>query len=81
MTLWYRAPELLLGTEIYSQAIDIWSVGCIIAELILREPLMMGKGELDQIDKIFKIFGNPNNDNWPGWQKLKYAKNVQLNKK
>jgi cell division cycle 2-like len=81
VTLWYRAPELLLGTEIYSQAIDIWSVGCIIAELILREPLMMGKGEMDQIDKIFRIFGNPTNETWPGWLKLKHAKNYQLNKK
>ena len=42
---------------------------------------MMGKGELDQIDKIFRIFGNPNHENWPGWQKLKYAKNIALNKK
>ena len=47
VTLWYRAPELLLGTEIYSQAIDMWSVGCIMGELILKEPLLMGKGELD----------------------------------
>jgi len=81
VTLWYRAPELLFGTEIYTQAIDMWSVGCIMAELILREPLLMGKGELDQIDKILRVFGNPTNENWPGWQKLKYAKNLQLNKK
>eukprot|EP00347_Sterkiella_histriomuscorum_P023165 403335704 len=81
VTLWYRAPELLLGTEVYSPAIDMWSVGCIFAELILKDPLMMGKGELDQIDKIFRIFGNPNHENWPGWQKLKFAKNIQLNKK
>lgn len=47
VTLWYRAPELLLGTEIYSPAIDMWSIGCIFAELILKDPLMMGKGELD----------------------------------
>jgi cell division cycle 2-like protein len=59
VTLWYRAPELLLGTDVYSSAIDMWSVGCIMAELILREPLLMGKGELDQIDKILRVFGNP----------------------
>lgn len=41
----------------------------------------MGKGELDQIDKIFRIFGNPNQQNWPGYQKLRFAKNIQLNKK
>jgi cell division cycle 2-like protein len=67
VTLWYRAPELLLGTDIYGPAIDMWSVGCILAELILKDPLMMGKGELDQIDKIFRIFGNPTQDSWPGW--------------
>ena len=47
VTLWYRAPELLLGTEFYTPAIDIWSVGCILGELILKDPLMMGKGEID----------------------------------
>lgn len=47
VTLWYRSPELLLGAEKYTPAIDMWSVGCIFAELILKEPLMMGKGELD----------------------------------
>lgn len=67
VTLWYRAPELLLGTDVYSPAIDMWSVGCIMGELILREPLLMGKGEIDQIDKIFRVFGNPNNENSPGW--------------
>jgi cell division cycle 2-like protein len=51
----------------YGAGIDMWSVGCIIAELILREPLMMGKGEMDQIDKIFRVFGNPTNESWPSW--------------
>ena len=81
VTLWYRAPELLLGTDVYSPAIDMWSVGCIFAELILKDPLMMGKGEMDQLDKIFRILGNPNQENWPGWQKLRFAKLIQLNKK
>jgi cell division cycle 2-like protein len=76
VTLWYRAPELLFGTETYSPAIDMWSVGCIVAELILGDPLMMGKGELDQIDKILRIFGNPKNEDWPEWQKLKFAKTI-----
>ncbi len=53
-----------------------------MAELILKEPLMAGKGEFDQIEKIFRVLGNPNNENWSGWkEKLKYAKNMQLNKK
>jgi cell division cycle 2-like protein len=52
VTLWYRAPELLLNCEKYSTAIDIWSVGCILAELLLKEPLIQGQDELDQINKI-----------------------------
>ena len=47
VTLWYRAPELLLGSESYNQKIDMWSVGCIFAELILREPLFAAKSEMD----------------------------------
>ena len=59
VTLWYRAPELLLGTNVYTPAIDIWSVGCVFAELLLREPLFMGKNEQDQIEKIFRLLGTP----------------------
>jgi len=82
VTLWYRAPELLLGKESYDASIDMWSAGCIMAELILKEPLMMGKGELDQIDKIFRLLGNPTNESWPGWKEsLKHASKIQLNKK
>uniref|UniRef100_A0A175YSB5 cyclin-dependent kinase n=1 Tax=Daucus carota subsp. sativus TaxID=79200 RepID=A0A175YSB5_DAUCS len=51
VTLWYRAPELLLGTKQYSTAIDMWSLGCIMAELLSKEPLFNGKTEFDQIDK------------------------------
>jgi cell division cycle 2-like protein len=47
VTLWYRAPELLLGESSYNDKIDIWSVGCILAELILGEPLLAGKNEMD----------------------------------
>lgn len=47
VTLWYRAPELLFGADVYSEAVDLWSVGCVMGELILREPLLMGKGEMD----------------------------------
>jgi cell division cycle 2-like len=49
----YRAPELLLGTKEYSTAIDMWSVGCIMAELLAKEPLFNGKKELEQLDKVF----------------------------
>ncbi|XP_059640726.1 cyclin-dependent kinase G-2-like isoform X2 [Cornus florida] len=74
VTLWYRAPEVLLGTKEYSTAIDMWSVGCIMAELLAKEPLFNGKTELDQLDKIFRILGVPNETVWPGFSELPGAK-------
>ncbi|RVW35352.1 Cyclin-dependent kinase G-2 [Vitis vinifera] len=67
VTLWYRAPELLLGAKQYSTAIDMWSLGCIMAELLSKEPLFNGKTELDQIDKIFRTLGTPSETIWPGF--------------
>ncbi|GMF24449.1 unnamed protein product [Phytophthora lilii] len=66
VTLWYRSPELLLGAKKYSTAVDMWSVGCIFAEMLLMKPLFTGRGELDQTDQIFKLLGAPNEKNWPG---------------
>nr|ADE76548.1 unknown [Picea sitchensis] len=60
VTLWYRAPELLLGAKKYSTAVDMWSIGCIMAELLAKEPVFKGKSEIDQLDKIFKTLGTPN---------------------
>lgn len=65
VTLWYRAPELLLGSEDYSFGVDIWSVGCIMGELFLYDPLFTGSDELDQLMKIFAILGSPNERIWP----------------
>ncbi|KAL1556080.1 cyclin-dependent kinase [Salvia divinorum] len=70
VTLWYRAPELLLGAKLYSTAIDMWSLGCIMAELLSKEPLFNGKTEVEQLDKIFRILGTPNETIWPGFSKL-----------
>nr|WNT93105.1 CDKG2-1 protein [Phyllostachys edulis] len=70
VTLWYRSPELLLGTKEYSTAIDMWSVGCIMAELLAKEPLFNGKTEFEQLDKIFRTLGTPNEKIWPGYAKL-----------
>lgn len=70
VTLWYRAPELLLGAKEYSTAIDMWSVGCIMAELVAKEPLFTGRTELEQIDKIFRTLGTPDEKIWPGLSKL-----------
>ncbi|KAK0539683.1 hypothetical protein OC842_000874 [Tilletia horrida] len=76
VTLWYRAPELLLGAKEYDTAIDMWSVGCIFGELMLREPMFMGKNEADQIVKIFKLLGQPTEQSWPGYTKLPEAQQI-----
>ncbi|MFS8000486.1 putative protein-serine/threonine kinase CMGC-CDK-PITSLRE family [Helianthus anomalus] len=70
VTLWYRAPELLLGMKNYSTAVDMWSVGCIMAELLSKKPLFDGSKEPEQIDKIFRTLGTPNDTIWPGYSKL-----------
>ena len=64
VTLWYRAPEVLLGTT-YATPVDIWSCGCILAELYLRKPLFPGQYEIDQLGKIFGILGTPAEAEWP----------------
>ena len=66
VTLWYRAPEILLGSRQYSTGIDMWSVGCIFAEMITRKPLFPGDSEIDEIFKIFRVLGTPNEESWPG---------------
>jgi len=71
VTLWYRAPEVLLGSRHYSTAVDMWSVGCIFAEMVMQgNPLFPGDSEIDQIFKIFQILGTPNEDVWAGVSKL-----------
>lgn len=70
VTLWYRAPEILLGMKNYNTAVDMWSVGCIMAELLAKKPLFDGNRELEQIDKIFRTLGTPNETIWPGYSKL-----------
>lgn len=72
VTLWYRAPELLLGQEKYTSAVDIWSIGCIFAELACRRPLFPGDSEIDELFKIFRCLGTPSEDMWPGVGKLQY---------
>ncbi|KAI9632088.1 kinase-like domain-containing protein [Dioszegia hungarica] len=76
VTLWYRAPELLLGAKEYSTAVDLWSVGCIFGELLGGEAMMQGRGEIDQIGKIFMLLGQPNEDVWPGYNSLPLVKNL-----
>uniref|UniRef100_A0A8C4R356 cyclin-dependent kinase n=1 Tax=Eptatretus burgeri TaxID=7764 RepID=A0A8C4R356_EPTBU len=76
VTLWYRAPELLLGTKEYSTPVDLWSVGCIFAELLTQKPLFPGKSEIDQINRIFKELGSPNEKIWPGYGELPAVKKM-----
>jgi cell division cycle 2-like protein len=73
VTLWYRAPELLFGEACYGPAVDMWSIGCIFGELITKDAIMPGQGELDQIDQIFSLVGVPNDKNWPDFDKLPNA--------
>lgn len=72
VTLWYRAPELLLGASRYSAAVDVWSVGCIFAEMATGLPLFPGRSDIDQLIKIFQRRGTPNygQNNWPGVDRL-----------
>ncbi|KAG8563013.1 hypothetical protein GDO81_015897 [Engystomops pustulosus] len=70
VTLWYRAPELLLGSTTQTTAIDMWAVGCILAELLAHKPLLPGTSEIQQIDLIIQLLGTPNENIWPGFSKL-----------
>ena len=73
-----RAPEILLGATTYSTAVDMWSVGCIFAELLLKEPLFQAKGEIELISMIFKLLGPPTNQTWPEYSTLPLAKTISL---
>ncbi|CAG9322854.1 unnamed protein product [Blepharisma stoltei] len=61
-TRWYRAPEVLLACRKYSSAMDMWSVGCIFAELLLRRPLLPGNDSNHQLELIFNLLGTPNDE-------------------
>lgn len=70
VTLWYRPPELLLGATSYDASIDMWSIGCVMAELYIGHPIFQGKTELEQITKIFDICGTPTTETWPDYKFL-----------
>ncbi|KAK1439498.1 hypothetical protein QVD17_05317 [Tagetes erecta] len=77
ITLWYRPPELLLGTTKYGPAVDMWSVGCIFAELLHGKPIFPGKDEPEQLSKIFDLCGAPDENNWPGVSKIPWYNNFK----
>ncbi|PRT53053.1 Negative regulator of the PHO system [Wickerhamiella sorbophila] len=70
VTLWYRAPDVLMGSRTYSTSIDMWSAGCIMAEMITGRPLFPGASNDDQLQRIFKFMGTPNEQTWPGVSSL-----------
>ncbi len=75
VTLWYRSPELLLGSTNYTPAVDIWSVGCCFAELLKSTPLFQADSEPKVIDMIYKKCGAPTEETWPGVSSLQYYRN------
>lgn len=70
VTLWYRAPEILLGSKFYSTPVDVWSLGCIFAEMIKKKPLFPGDSEIDQLFRIFRTLGTPDETVWPNVTQL-----------
>ncbi|KAL8133105.1 hypothetical protein AgCh_008532 [Apium graveolens] len=74
VTLWYRAPELLLGSKDYGVAIDLWSAGCLLAEMFMGKAIMPGRTEVEQLHRIFKLCGSPSEDYW---KKLKPPTNFR----
>merc|ERR1719247_2364692 len=71
VTLWYRAPEVLLGQQRYATPMDIWSLGCIMAEMATGQALFPGDSEIDTIFRIFRLLGTPTDEVWPGVTNLK----------
>lgn len=89
VTLWYRPPEILLGSQTYAPPVDVWAIGTIFVEMVNKRPLFPGDSEIDQLFKIFRQLGTPNDEVWPGvtqlqdwnpsfpkWVKTPYAKSV-----
>ena len=85
VSLWYRAPDILLGNENYSTSVDLWSVGCILAEMVNGGIFFQGYSEKEQIQKIFKMLGTPNikelpiYEKFPGWKEEEWEKYPRKN--
>jgi len=70
VTVWYRPPEILLGSALYSIPVDLWSIGCVLGEMATGAPLFAGDSEIDTIMKIFQKLGTPSETTWPGLSEL-----------
>ncbi|XP_067331578.1 serine/threonine-protein kinase MAK-like isoform X2 [Channa argus] len=79
-TRWYRAPEVLLKSSSYSSPIDVWAVGCIMAELYTLRPLFPGNSEVDEIFKICQVLGTPKKSDWPEGYNLAASMNFRFPK-
>ncbi|XP_057969709.1 cyclin-dependent kinase F-1 [Malania oleifera] len=79
-TRWFRAPELLYGSTDYGPEIDLWSLGCIFAELFSLEPLFPGTSDIDQLSRIFNVLGNLDEELWPDCLKLPDYKSISFGK-
>jgi serine/threonine protein kinase len=66
VTLWYRAPEILLGAQVYNTQVDLWSLGCIFGEMVGGRAMFMGDSEIGQLMSIFSVLGTPSEETWPG---------------
>jgi len=78
VTLWYRAPDVLLGSHKYSTPVDIWSIGCIFAEMVTGTPLFTGTSEETQLDTIFRSLGTPDPSIYPGTPSFTYSLTYSL---
>jgi len=76
VTLWYRAPELLLGSNSYNSGIDVWSVGCCFAELLNYSPLFKAGKEAQLLEQIYQKCGSPTEETWPGVTKYRFWKEL-----
>ncbi|XP_051050344.1 serine/threonine-protein kinase MAK isoform X3 [Phodopus roborovskii] len=77
-TRWYRAPEVLLRSSVYSSPIDVWAVGSIMAELYTFRPLFPGTSEVDEIFKICQVLGTPKKSDWPEGYQLASSMNFRF---
>ncbi|KAK7314451.1 hypothetical protein VNO77_32975 [Canavalia gladiata] len=79
-TRWFRAPELLYGSTDYGLEVDLWSLGCVFAELLTLKPLFPGKDDIDQLSRIISVLGNLNEEAWLGCSKLPDYGTISFNK-
>lgn len=77
-TRWYRAPELVLRSQNYKESVDIFALGCIMAEMYLGRPLFPGTSEADQLTRIVTVMGTPSNTDWPEGQQLASSKGISF---